>query len=161
MTVPTREQDPGNLRFFVEESNRIEGIVRRVTSDELAAHKALLALEAVTVADLAAFVHDIAGGVLRSVEGMNVRVGSHYPPKGGEGIVAGLDSLLRAMNEGLRTPWENHCIYEALHPFMDGNGRSGRALWAWQILHQGHYPGGLHMGFLHPFYYATLERYHG
>ena len=37
------------------------------------------------------------------------------------------------------------------HPFTDGNGRSGRALWLWQM--NNHAP----FGFLHTFYYQTLE----
>jgi Fic family protein len=37
---------------------------------------------------------------------------------------------------------------------MDGNGRSGRAIWLWQMLRQ---EGGAPLGFLHHFYYQTLE----
>ena len=47
------------------------------------------------------------------------------------------------------------CAYEMLHPFMDGNGRSGRALWAWMMLRLGQDPFALL--FLHRFYYQTLE----
>lgn len=145
------------LREFVAESNRIEGITREPDEDEVIALKALLELDRIEVADLAAYVYAIGGGPLRSRDGMNVRVGNHVPPRGGEGIVAQLKDLLEAVNANRRTPWENHVIYETLHPFMDGNGRSGRALWAWQIVTQGHYPYGLHMGFLHPAYYAALS----
>lgn len=47
-------------------------------------------------------------------------------------------------------PWEVHIAYEMLHPFTDGNGRSGRMLWAWQMRN---FP----LDFLHTFYYQTLN----
>ena len=54
------------------------------------------------------------------------------------------------------TPYDIHRRYETLHPFMDGNGRSGRILWAWQMIHHDIRP-GLSLGFLHAFYYQTLD----
>ena len=45
---------------------------------------------------------------------------------------------------------ETHVRYELLHPFLDGNGRSGRALWLWLM-------GQAPLGFLHTFYYQTLS----
>lgn len=42
-----------------------------------------------------------------------------------------------------------------LHPFMDGNGRTGRAVWAWAMQRDGQDPFAL--SFLHRFYYQTLE----
>ena len=55
----------------------------------------------------------------------------------------------------MATPFGIHLRYETLHPFMDGNGRSGRILWAWQMLHHDIAP-GIRLGFLHAFYYQTL-----
>lgn len=31
----------------------------------------------------------------------------------------------------------SHFVFEAIHPFIDGNGRVGRFLWAWQRLNNG------------------------
>jgi hypothetical protein len=39
--------------------------------------------------------------------------------------------------------------------YMDGNGRTGRAMWAWQMHGLGHDPFAL--PFLRRFYYQTLE----
>jgi Fic/DOC family protein len=89
---------------------------------------------------------------------MNVAVGSHRPPPGGPDIPGALGFLLDTMKRGL-DPWTTHKRYETLHPFMDGNGRSGRALWLWQMIHQygGRDPYALRRGFLHTFYYQTLS----
>ena len=85
--------------------------------------------------------------ILRDKEGYNVRVGSYYPPKGGPQIRVNLDRLLNASLE--LGPYKTHIEYEKLHPFTDGNGRSGRALWAWQMRY---FP----LGFLHHWYYQSL-----
>jgi hypothetical protein len=82
-----------------------------------------------------------------------VRVGNHYPPKGGEFIVGHLEDILLVANNGHASPYEVHCRYERLHPFTDGNGRSGRVLWAWQMQKQY----GICKGFLHQFYYQALD----
>jgi hypothetical protein len=142
------------MERFVRESNRIEGILREPLQREIDAHAAFLALRMVTLADLEAFVADIAGVPLRRVVGQDVRVGGHVPPPGGPVIERELNYLLRDVATG-RSPYEVHVDYELLHPFMDGNGRSGRVLWAWQMRDQGQDPFSL--PFLHRFYYQTLD----
>jgi hypothetical protein len=136
------------VRDFVSESNRIEGIPK-VRPHEITAHERLLAAIPLSVADVVEFVEAIAHAPIRSREGMDVRVGRYRPPNGGPEIVTALDRLL---DSHLR-PFEFHVAYEALHPFMDGNGRSGRALWLRDMGGIEHAP----LGFLHHFYYQTLD----
>lgn len=146
-----------SLRAFIEESNRIEGIIRAPTAAEVREHEEFLKLPLVMVDHLRRFVKVVAPGkYLRTELGMDVRVGSHIAPRGGPEILARLDSLLDQIAAGLLTAWEAHRAYETLHPFMDGNGRSGRVLWLWQMLHQHDDPWALKRGFLHSFYYQTL-----
>ena len=57
---------------------------------------------------------------------MDVRVGSYVPPKGGEHIREMLGALLDDINSELIDAWNAHIQYESIHPFSDGNGRSGR-----------------------------------
>lgn len=107
--------------------------------------------------DLCSLVSYIQPGAeIRNLPGMDVRVNRHVPPKGGPGVVEALEGLLRVTPEA--DPWEVHCSYQTLHPFTDGNGRSGRALWLWMMLNQGADPWVMERGFLHTFYYQTLAR---
>lgn len=138
------------LRSFVAESNRIEGI-HRVLDSEVDATAAFLKLETVRVQDLSALVAVFAPGHrLRDKPGLNVRVGNYCPPPGGPLILSSLENLLYNVDCGSVTPFQAHLRYEALHPFTDGNGRSGRALWLWVM------KGIAPLGFLHMFYYQTL-----
>lgn len=150
-----------NLTDFVRESNRIEGILREPTDGELISHVTLLQLASVTVADLTRFVRNVAGANLRSEHGMNVYVGNHRPPEGGPQILFELGKLLDNVNAerysvDTLTPYHAHIEYETLHPFMDGNGRSGRALWLW-MHHRVEGNRAWELGFLHRFYYEALE----
>lgn len=143
------------LHAFVTESNAIEGITRPPLDYEVEAHATLLSLPSITVADLEAFVKDVAAVPLRRQPGQNVCVGAYRPPPGGPNIEYELETLLADIAAGCTTPYRAHIRYELLHPFMDGNGRSGRALWAWHKQRNGHDP--FQLPFLQAHYYASLD----
>jgi len=140
---------------FIRESNRIEGILRDPTEEEIAAHERLLKLvrlDPSTVGDFQAVI--APGKPIRERPGMNVRVGDHIAPEGAPTIVRRLKRILDQANRGA-DPWRVHVAFETLHPYMDGNGRTGRAIWAWQMQGSGRDPFSL--PFLHRFYYQTLQ----
>ena len=139
---------------FVLESNRIVGIGQGIsdpqTGREIKAHERFLMLDKVTVRDIKDFVGVVQpDAALRLGAGQNVRVGNHIAPPGGPEIEMRLENVLDHMLK--RGAYKTHLAYEDLHPFTDGNGRSGRVLWLWQM--DGHAP----IGFLHRFYYQTLD----
>lgn len=148
---------PSQILAFVVESNRIEGILRPPSRAEIDASSAFLSLERVRVRDLETFVLACAHAPLRRRPGMDVQVGDHVAPRGGPDIEPALVELLERAQLNAAHPHAVHYDYEKLHPFMDGNGRSGRILWAWQMLAHGHSP-GIALGFLHAFYYQTLSQ---
>ena len=142
------------LEDFIRESNGIEGLHHDPTQDEIKAHVAFLVQRTITVTDLELFVFAVQpGAVVRRRKGQNVWVGNHRPPPGGPGIEPALSGLLEDVDRSCHYVYDIHCQYESLHPFTDGNGRSGRVLWLWMM-------GGIEavpLGFLHSFYYQALS----
>ncbi len=143
---------------FLKESNHIEGLDREIAHTEIEAAKSFLVLPKIDVSYLAAYVKAIVPTArLRDQRGLDVKVGNHRPLPGGPAIRSLLVGLLEnASDLKLRTglhAYRVHVAYETLHPFTDGNGRSGRLLWLWCM-------GGIDrapLGFLHTFYYQALE----
>lgn len=144
-----------DLADFVRESNRIEGILREPFRREMEAHQEFLDLPEIRVPEMECFVRDVAARPLRERPGMDVTVGNHVPPRGGPEIRGRLSDLLVWAQTDDPSPWEVHVAYEKLHPFIDGNGRSGRVLWAWLRQLLGRDPFAI--GFLHAAYYEALD----
>ena len=140
------------LYDFVTESNRIEGISREPLPREIHAHETFLALSHITITDVEKFVSMCEpGAVLRDIPGLDVCVGAYVPPLGGPQIKKELTLLLEEFEA--HDAFDVHQRYEQLHPFTDGNGRSGRVIWLWQI------GGNTKIGFLHQWYYQSLNKY--
>jgi len=144
------------IRDFITESNDIEGI-HQSSNQELQEFKRFINLEKVEVEDVVKFVHVFAGErqKLRVTPGLNVRVGNYVAPPGGPEIYEQLEYLLSQTD---MHPHELYCRYEMLHPFTDGNGRSGRALWFRQmeLVNRGV---SRNLLFLKQFHYQSLEKY--
>ena len=148
--------DEQRLRMFIRESNYIE----RVDGDlsmEFPMAAGFLSQESVTLGALEAAVSIFEPGAkLRRKVGMDVRVGKHVAPAGGPEIRTRLENLLTHMHK--HAPYAVHRSYEELHPFTDGNGRSGRLLWLWMMVKRdGQMPP---LGFLHTWYYSSLAASH-
>lgn len=144
---------------FICESNAIEGIHREPTAAEFDEYHRFMAYEEVDIAALNHFVKVYQSNArIRDKYGLNVRVGNHYPPPGGPEILGRLQAVLDIAN-AKRLPeytafttvaYHVHQSYEHLHPFTDGNGRSGRMLWMWMMREAP-------LGFLHTWYYQSLR----
>jgi hypothetical protein len=145
------------LTAFIDESNMIEGIMEYDVERELQAYRSFLSVpwDMLSIVDLEILVTVIQPDArLRVAAGQDVIIGRHFPPRGGPEIVELLDKLLEDVKDS-HDPWLIHQRYEHLHPFTDGNGRSGRALWLYHM-DQGN---RLCRGFLHQWYYDSLERW--
>lgn len=134
---------------FIRESNKIEGINRDPTNAEIDEYNRFMELEEITVQDMVRFVSVYQPNAeLRDRQGLNVQVGGYYPPLGDISIKTRLEDILK--DATWQSPYDIHVRYEKLHPFTDGNGRSGRMLWMWMMKKAP-------LGFLHTWYYQTLQ----
>ncbi len=141
-------------RKFAEESNKIEGIYH-TTPEHVEALEALVFGESCYVKDIINYVNVIQPDAqLREHPTLNVRVGAHVAPQGGPQIRENLSDIIMLSEYEGHDPYTIHQMYENLHPFTDGNGRSGRALWARQMVHIGR--SFWDLGFLHTWYYQSL-----
>lgn len=143
---------------FISESNLIEGITRPPTQVEINEYNRFMAQDVITLADMIHFVAVCQPDAqLRDRRGLNVQVGNHVPPAGDITIKTRLIDILADANENMvcgipiwKDAYNIHQRYESLHPFTDGNGRSGRMLWMWMMKEAP-------LGFLHTWYYQSLQ----
>ena len=146
------------LLRFIAESNKIERISEYDVKNEFRIYKIFLNRNHITIDFLKAFVQAIQPGVLlRDRIGLNVQVGQHIPIPGGPAVVTEFMDLLEWANNWYNDLWKTHIDYETLHPFTDGNGRSGRVLWLWQMQRRNTFTAES-LTFLHSFYYQTLGK---
>ena len=141
------------VEALVRESNMIEGI-KETTSRHYSAHWQFLR-GAITIPAIIELVSHLQPDARfrNEVDIPGVRVGNHIAPPSGPQIESDLRAIL-----AMRDPWEQHVAYETLHPFTDGNGRSGRAIWTHRLYHEADLdPWAIQRGFLHSFYYQTLS----
>lgn len=149
------------LSKFITESNAIEGIPPYIMEKELTAYMTFLA-GPVNLTSLQHFVSVVEPKAnLRNQNGMNVMVGDYYAPDGGGHIERMTIELLEALES--YTPYEFLCEYLHLHPFTDCNGRSGRVIWLWHMMHYGktvwNFGAIRHYGFLRTWFYQSLENF--
>lgn len=164
--VAMKDQLRTRMPEFVQESWAIEGIP--LTLDEPSPElldlvefhvEFLLRIDInVKILSEAALRFTNGKGLLRSKKGMNVRVGDYRCPPGGRRIGTLLLDICDVANRGHDSALSIHHQLLNLHPFLDGNGRTSRLVWAWMMIRR---PCGwdFRRTFLHEFYYQTLAEH--
>ncbi|MFH0890005.1 MAG: Fic family protein [Candidatus Aenigmatarchaeota archaeon] len=132
-----------NILEFCLESNLIEGVdednpASPFVSQHLAAFDYARNNKKISIRELHRILMngliDVKGEEAGEYRKHHVRIGRHvHPPPGYvvESLMGGLEEDMEvALLKGYRqhTEWELHNRFEVVHPFVDGNGRTGRLL---------------------------------
>lgn len=122
------------IQKFLEMSNAIEGIDEPVTQSDVDVVWMFINKDTVYVQDVNDLVYYFQPDArLRDGIGCHaaVKLGDYTPPPAGHHILDRLNELLVKVNLYVENPYQAydlHIEYESLHPYSDGNGRSGRIL---------------------------------
>lgn len=126
---------------FLRESNAIEGIYDDVAlEDAVKAWKYLIAQPELTLQVILRthkiLMKRISPRVAGKMRMVDVRVGPRLCPAWQ--LVSGLlNEWIKSVHPGMTDPISLHVAFEKIHPFEDGNGRTGRMLLNWQIINAG------------------------
>lgn len=157
-------RDELDLYKFAVESNEIERYYDESRHDHHhLALKEFLQLKEIAISSLQKFVGSIEiGAVLRTEHWHKVKIGGRRAPlpKVSAGLLQELLNKINLKpNNKTISPFEAHAEYEYIHPFMDGNGRSGRAIWLWMMLRIYSWESVFSYSFLQQYYCQSLNYY--
>lgn len=148
----------GWLCMYALRSNEIEGIVRdeaRILA-EVNALGTLLSSTTLGTHELLTYLNVIEPDARIRTTGDSVRVGSYEAPAGGPHMIREVAEFLTALSaKDAPRPILAYAAWEHLHPLTDGNGRTGRALYAWYALNK--FDFCPRSNFLQEFHYEMLR----